>query len=251
MKTYNEDFFAFHLNDSISSAQEIIPIVIDYVHPNSVIDVGCGNGTWLAVWEKHGITDITGIDGDYVKVQDLLIDTKNFIAFNLEKGFVSDRKYSLVTSLEVAEHINSQAAETFIKSLCNLGDIILFSAAVPGQEGTLHVNEQYPEYWISLFSKNGFVPIDNIRKRIWTNQRISWWYRQNIFLFMHQSQIEKNAEFKKDFENTNVGFVNIIHPELLKDKMVELYSYRPLIRNPLKLAKFVIEKSLKKLKRKF
>jgi SAM-dependent methyltransferase len=251
MKTYNKDFFEFHFNVSTSSAHEIIPIIIEYVQPTSVIDVGCGNGTWLAVWEKHGIADITGVDGDYVNVDELLIDKKYFIPFNLEKGFTSDRKYSLVTCLEVAEHINPNSAENFIKSLCNLGDIIAFSAAIPGQEGTLHVNEQYPEYWIALFAKNDFVPIDSIRKRIWNNQKISWWYRQNIFFFIRKNQITGSAKFQKALESTDTEFVNIIHPELFKNKLIELDTYRPLIRNPLKLAKYLVEKGFKKIKRKY
>jgi 2-polyprenyl-3-methyl-5-hydroxy-6-metoxy-1,4-benzoquinol methylase len=78
-KTYQDNFFNYHLEDSINSAKEVIPIVLKYIKPASVIDVGCGVGTWLSVWKQQGITDIQGVDGEYVNLKELLIEPDKFI----------------------------------------------------------------------------------------------------------------------------------------------------------------------------
>ena len=126
-------------------------------------------GAWLSAWKEFGIKDIFGVDGDYIKEKELLIERENFLRADLEKGFKTTRQFDLVCCLEVAEHIQSNNADNFITSLCSLGDIILFSAAIPGQEGTLHYNEQYPDFWIELFAKHNFTAYDNIRQQVWTN----------------------------------------------------------------------------------
>ena len=68
---YGEEFFAEHHGGARSSAERIVPRVIDLLHPQSAIDVGCGTGTWLAVFQQHGVSDIFGIDGDYVRQETL------------------------------------------------------------------------------------------------------------------------------------------------------------------------------------
>jgi len=197
---------------SISSAEQIIPLVLEYVNPKSVLDVGCGVGTWLSVWEKKGISDILGVDGDYVKREELLIEESKFIAVDLEKGLNIDRKFDLVSCLEVAEHINPSFAEKLIHSLCSLSDVILFSAAIPGQEGTLHVNEQYPSYWANIFTKNNFIPIDCIRKNIWDNEKVSYWYRQNVLVYVNKRCIQNFERLELEANQTNPNFLNLVHP---------------------------------------
>jgi ribosomal protein L11 methylase PrmA len=41
-------------------------LVSDLIQPKSVVDVGCGLGTWLTAFNKEGVEDILGIDGEYV-----------------------------------------------------------------------------------------------------------------------------------------------------------------------------------------
>jgi hypothetical protein len=60
----------------------------------------------------------------------------------------------------------------------------LFSAAIPGQGGDGHLNEQWPAYWIERFVARGLKCFDRIRPLIWQNSGISTWYRQNMLLFM-------------------------------------------------------------------
>lgn len=243
-KTYQDNFFDFHLQDSINSAKEIIPIVLKYIQPSSVIDVGSGVGTWLSIWEKLGVADIVGVDGSYVDKEKLLIEKPMFVTANLENGFKTDRKFDLVECLEVAEHIQPKNAGNFIASLCDLGDIILFSAAIPGQEGTLHYNEQYPEFWIELFARNNFSPYDCIRQQVWTNDKVSWWYRQNIMFFINDKAKEKYLSIIKEEQSV----LSMVHPELLKYKSAKADNYEKILQNPFTALRYFAGRFLRKIK---
>jgi hypothetical protein len=86
----------------------------------------------------------------------LKIPKECFAEVELDKGISVDRKYDLAISVEVAEHLPPNAADIFIESIVKASDIVLFSAAIPFQGGTNHINEQWPEYWNKLFNKNGY-----------------------------------------------------------------------------------------------
>jgi SAM-dependent methyltransferase len=245
---YNDDFYNDHSQMSISSAEEIIPKVFDYIKPRSVVDIGCGIGTWLKVWEKFDVNDVLGVDGDYINRDRLLISEEKFIAANLEHGFNCSRKFDLVTCLEVAEHINESESEKFVKSLCNLGDIILFSAAIPGQEGTYHVNEQYPDYWQKLFAKNKFVPVDCLRKRIWANDRVSTWYKQNLLFYVQEIQLNHLDQLKIQSANTEVSFLNLVHPETFNYKCKRISFYEGILKSPRRLFRYFLISLLLKFK---
>lgn len=240
--SYKEEFFNLHLKNSLSSAENIIPVVSAYFKPSSVIDIGCGTGAWLKIWNDMGVRDITGVDGEYVNMSDLLIDKANFISFNLEQGYKGTRKYDLVTSLEVAEHIRPEFSEVFIESLCSLGDVILFSAAIQGQEGTYHFNEQYPLYWSELFEKRGYVAIDCLRDKIWNNEKISWWYRQNVLLFVNKEKLAGYEQLNMEYNRTGGKVLSIVHPELLKIKLAQIKYLKKSLHNPFMMAGYYVKK---------
>ncbi|MET3886884.1 methyltransferase domain-containing protein [Niastella sp. OAS944] len=162
-KHYNADFYADQQNGSYLSAQRVLPIVNAVFKPASVVDVGCGVGYWLKVWkEETQVKEVKGIEGPYVTPAMLKVDPA-FVQFqDLKEPVKLDRKFDLAMSLEVAEHLPASHAEQFVQSLTSLSNVVLFSAAVIGQEGTYHINEQMPEYWSNLFQKFGFVPVDYI-----------------------------------------------------------------------------------------
>jgi hypothetical protein len=243
-KTYQDNFFNYHLEDSISSAKAVIPVVLKYIKPASVIDVGCGVGTWLSVWKEQGITDIQGVDGTYVDLKNLLIEEDKFIKADLDNGFKTNRRYDLVSCLEVAEHIKIENAENFIASLCNLGNVILFSAAIPGQEGTMHFNEQYPQFWIDLFAKYSFTPYDCVRQQIWNNEKISWWYRQNVMFFVN----DKVKEQYPSITNEKQEVLPLVHPKLLYYKTRMVNGYENVLRNPYTVLRYFARKYLDKSK---
>ena len=139
--------------------------------PGFVVDVGCGHGTWLAAFQECGITDLTGIDGPWVKTEDILINATQYRSFDLAQPFDLERRFDLALSLEVAEHLAPASASSFVDSLVRLAPVVLFAAAIPGQGGVMHVNEQWPGYWVALFNERGYVAIDAIRPQIWDTPR--------------------------------------------------------------------------------
>jgi SAM-dependent methyltransferase len=210
---YNKRFFA-HVHETASaSAMAAVPVILDLIQPKSVIDVGCGTGDWLLAFRKYGVNDIFGIDGEYVDRSLLAFSQENFRALDLTKPFDVERTYDLALCLEVAEHLAPECASNFIESLTKLAPIILFSAAIPLQGGTHHVNEQWPEYWAELFASKGFVPLDILRKRLWNNDQIDVWYRQNILFFCRKDIVFNDTTLKEAFMSTNPSKLTVVHPE--------------------------------------
>lgn len=214
MRIYGDDFYRGRQEGSIRSAREIIPLVLELIKPKSVIDVGCGVGTWLRVFTEFGVPDIMGVDGNWVEKEMLQIPEEQFLSFDLKKPFRIDRQFDLVVSLEVAEHLPIESAETFLDSLVRLGPVILFSAAIPFQIGRHHVNEQWPDYWVQHFQKRGYLVIDAIRKKIWQNDSVEYWYAQNILIFARQDYIERHPPLKKELENTVTSQLSVVHPRM-------------------------------------
>lgn len=213
MQPYTNEFYRTQRDGSRLSAQAIVPLVLALVKPQSVVDVGCGVGTWLSVFKRFGIEDVCGVDGEYVDRNMLEIPESQFLAFDLTRPIEIDRQFDLVVSVEVAEHLPEQCAKTFVQSLTKLGPIVLFSAAIPFQGGTCHVNEQWPDYWANYFKDNGYEAIDCIRKRVWQNDKIEWWYSQNILLFSRKDHLAGHPLLKKEFENTDPSQLSIVHPK--------------------------------------
>ena len=165
------------------SAHALLPLVKQQVRPASILDVGCGQGAWLAVWSELGVVEAYGLDGDHVNKDALLIPRERFQAVDLRKPWSIGRRFDMVQSLEVAEHLPAASAETFVQCLCAHGDVVLFSSAQPGQGGLGHVNERKLSYWAGLFAANGYAAYDSIRPLIVRQTVIDPWYRFNTLLF--------------------------------------------------------------------
>lgn len=79
-----------------------------------------------------GEVRIQGLDGNYVPAKYRVISEQEFCPTDLSNPIKLNKRFDLVISLEVAEHLPEKRAEGFIQDLCSLGDLVLFSAAVPG-----------------------------------------------------------------------------------------------------------------------
>lgn len=195
------------------SAMEVLPHVFDFVQPKSVVDIGCGGAAWLSACYALGIKNILGIDGDYVDPGKLKIPRQKFQAHDLKQPLVIDQTFDLAMSLEVAEHIPREYAEIFIGSLVRLAPVVLFSGAIPFQDGVGHVNEQWPAYWASLFRQHGYQAVDCIRKKVWNNGHVDTWYKQNIMLFVEIGYLECHEALLREARICNQFPLNIVHPD--------------------------------------
>jgi SAM-dependent methyltransferase len=221
---YGTAFFDEVADGTRESAQLVVPVVNELVRPASVLDVGCATGTWLAEWGQVGVQDLLGIDGDYVDRTALKFPVEQFKPVDLSRPFNLDRKFDLVQTLEVAEHLDETCADTFVQSLARHSDTILFSAAIPGQGGTHHVNERWQSYWAEKFEKAGYTGYDVIRPRFWTDSRVQYWYRQNMLLFARG----------RSFGDAVTSF-DLVHPEMWESGR----TYKQIFRNaPIGLARF-------------
>ena len=188
MYAYRTDFYRFLASFAVRSAQRIVPLLTAALPVRSVADFGCGQGAWLSVWAARG-TSVTGVDGPYIDTTVLLIDPGNFHAADLSAPIDLCRQFDLVQSLEVAEHLPLAKAEQFVDTLTAHGSRVLFSAAVPGQGGENHLNEQPLGYWRAIFRKRGYAAIDYLRPLICEDPKIAIWYRCNILLYVKDEMV--------------------------------------------------------------
>ena len=223
-----------------SAASEVVPILQSWFNAKSIIDIGCGTGTWLKVAKSLGVKNVLGVDGDHVPREMLQISEEEFISKDLCQGFDLKQKFDLVLSLEVAEHLPESVSETFVDSLCKHGNLIVFSAAVPGQGGQNHLNEQWPTYWNEKFIKRGYKIYDVVKALIWNNDKIEYWYKQNIVLY-------SSEDISALFTERKTLISPVIHPETFNKMIEEVKFWRQLYerqqaRGPLSLFKEGIKK---------
>ncbi|MCV7195471.1 glycosyltransferase [Mycobacterium angelicum] len=204
---YTPAFYHWQAAGSAASARVIVPMLAALTRPGSVLDVGCGVGGWVGVWLDSG-ADAIGVDGDYVPLDQLCVAPDRFRAHDLTTPLDLGRRFDMVTCLEVAEHLPPEAAETLVDSLCGHADTIAFSAAVPGQGGTGHLNERWPTYWAKLFAAHGYRPYDLLRSKLWWDERCEWWYRQNLLVYA-TDEVARERGWPE-----TTGPLDMVHPEL-------------------------------------
>ena len=204
---YDTGFYEQQMAGSLQSARKVVPILLSVVPARSVIDIGCGVGTWLTVFREHGLERILGVDGDYVDRAMLQIPADSFVAADLRQPFEAGR-FDLAVSVEVAEHIDEAHAETFVRNLTAASDVVAFSAGIPDQGGADHVNEQWPSYWAEKFAAHGYRAVDSIRPLIWNDPEIDFWYRQNLLLFVNTAGAAGDPGDGRD-----PSMLDLVHPE--------------------------------------
>ncbi len=183
--SYDELFYVYQRQGSARSARTVLPHLVNVLGVRSVLDVGCGAGAWLAEYNKLGVSDILGVDGEYVDRSVLLIDPKSFVPRDIGQPFDFQRTFDLVQCLEVGEHVATNASGQLVDNIVRHGKRILFSAAVPGQGGENHINEQPYEFWRDLFRKRGYRLYDFLRPAVRDAVEVEPWYRYNMLFFAH------------------------------------------------------------------
>jgi predicted transcriptional regulator YdeE len=249
MTTYTQDAFEHRTRHerTVPSARIILSLLLQNIPAvDSAVDVGCGVGTWLSVLKKEkGVKTIQGIDGAWVDESWLEIPEDSFQRADLSQPFKLSQRFDLAISLEVAEHLPPASAKGFVRSLTELSDYVLFSAAIPFQGGKDHINEQWQSYWVELFAAQGYVTYDFIRTEIWNDDQIPFWYRQNILFFARK---EQTAEVKaKPLDDGNGALPLLtVHPDLYLAKIYQAKSVQGSLWLFLKAIKDAVQSALKK-----
>lgn len=211
--TYDNRFYDDLVNTAGPSASIIVPMIHDLVHPKSVIDIGCGDGSWLSAFQACGTNDIQGLDGEWLDETVLKFPRDRFTRTDLFAPITINRTFDLAVSLEVAEHLPESRAAQFVQELTGAAPVVLFSAAIPLQEGPNHINEQWPSYWAAHFARCGYVPVDAIRTRVWTNPDVTWWYKQNLLIYVDEKKLDAYPALKAARETFGGEALDLVHPE--------------------------------------
>ncbi len=179
------------LDGSTESARAASTLLMDAIAPKSVVDVGCGLGAWLAVMHEHGVDDVLGYDGPWVDRSLLLIAPGEYRVADLSEPLSAERRFELALCLEVAHLLEPEQAASLVDTLVALADVVVFGAAIPGQGGLHHVNEQWPRYWWELFSVRGYVATDPFRAALWEQPDVKWWFAQNMVCYARADALER------------------------------------------------------------
>jgi SAM-dependent methyltransferase len=241
MREYQASFYENLDRTARPSAERIVPLVMRWVRPASVVDVGCGDGSWLATFAAHGAREVLGLDGDWVRTDQLKIPAASFVRAALDRPIELERRFDLAMSLEVAEHLPPGRAVGFVRDLARLAPVVLFSAAIPEQGGLNHVNEQWPDWWADLFAGQGLVAVDALRWRIWNEPDVTWWYKQNIVLYATEEALARHAELARARELSPGGVARLVHPHKYEEA---LRKGRPSLRRWLKMGPAALRNTL-------
>jgi SAM-dependent methyltransferase len=221
--TYDDRFFRMFGDEPDESSGQVLRTAFAFLKPDSVVDIGCGTGKWIAMALMLGAREGFGVDGGYVPREQRLIPPDRFIEHDLENfPLALGRKFDMAICLEVAEHLSRRRSASFVAELCGLSNLILFSAAPPFQEGTHHVNEQWLEYWGILFRREQFVPVDVIRDQIWLNGDVQWYYRQNTIFFCRETvaaRLFPRGGIVRD------NLLTRLHPEMLLASISKFWPF--------------------------
>lgn len=161
--------------------------------PKSIIDFGCGLG-WLLWYFKTRfmITDIMGIEPNPEIQYELRNELNKYIyPLSLSEPLFLERKFDMAVSFEAAEHIKAKYSNIIIENIARHSDLVVFSAAHPGQGGYGHLNEQHKEYWIERFEKNGMKLDSSDTETISTMIRkygCKQWYWENVMIFRREGE---------------------------------------------------------------
>lgn len=154
LSLYNEKFFEWHLKHAREYSIKTMDWYIDNFAPTSVVDFGCGIGSYLESANSRGLK-IKGYDISQQASKYTPHHLLEFIEYTDCTKELSVSKYDCVISFETAEHIDPSGTDQFITNIVNaVGSTLLFTAAPPGQLGTGHINMHPKQYWIDLISNN-------------------------------------------------------------------------------------------------
>lgn len=149
-----------------------------------MIDFGCAIGAYLEPFYDDGL-DIKGLEGNSDAFAHAVVPREYLEKYDLRDQYTPERSYDLALCFELAEHLPEKFADNLVDSLTMSSNIVVMTAATPGQGGTHHVNEQPREYWYEKFESRGYgydpEAVEELRNRIEVER--STWIPDNLIVF--------------------------------------------------------------------
>lgn len=204
---FTDDVYAQIRDGARRSAAAVVPILMRDFAPRSVLDVGGGEGWWARAFaDLGGEGTVLEFSAPYYSQ-----DNVSFQSVDLERdprGWSLPNLPDLALCLEVAEHLSARAAAPLVEMLAQSAPVVVFSAAVPGQGGHGHINEQWPEYWVKLFREHDYAATDYLRWIVWNNDLVEPWYRQNLLVFAQPETLTERLYHRR----WEFAAPSVVHP---------------------------------------
>ncbi|MBV8713441.1 MAG: glycosyltransferase family 2 protein [Chloroflexi bacterium] len=167
--------------------------IAERYQPASVLDVGCGIGAYLRLLNKLGAEDVFGVDA--LAPEMTALGPGQYAFHDLTNPLDLGRTFDLVVCTEVAEHLDPASARKLIGTVAkHARELIVFSAAEPGQPGNGHINCQPLPHWLDLWRQHGWRPeaIDSLALR--TLASLSW-FRRNLMVLRPEGRVHHDGTF--------------------------------------------------------
>ena len=138
--------------------EDLWPWLIDTFNVKTMLDVGCGTGESMRWFTGRGI-EASGIEGLPWNVQKCNErGPEKIILHDFKEGPCQVEKVDLMWCADVAEHIEEEYVDNFIKTLTQCRVLAMCQGGVSNAEdGWHHVNNQPSEYWKKKLKVAGMV----------------------------------------------------------------------------------------------
>lgn len=214
---YDREYFIARQAGWDSSAAVLAPLLLSLFQVRSAVEVGCGTANLLAALSRLGVPDVLGLCGPDDPPDLMRVAPDRLRAWDLGQLAPLGRRFDLACSIEVGEHIAAERAEQFVALLVAAAPVVLFGAAITGQGGPGHVNEQRQAWWAARFARHGYVPVDCIRAAIWGTPGLEWYYAQNLLIYCTPDMVPPGHA-----PVTSALYLNLVHDRVMQ----------PLLRGP-------------------
>lgn len=203
--------------------------IVSEINPKSVLDVGCAFGFLVEALRDSNV-EAYGIDVSDYAISQVRDDIKEYCKVqNISEKL--QKKYDLITCIEVVEHIDSELIPIVIENICNATENVIFSSTPFEYEDETHISVHGPEYWAEQFCKHGFyhdinydcsyisVQAMRFRKGKKTNCEIVREYERMLFE-KHQENVAlrklvyESKQQKEIYQNAYNEHVDMINNEL-------------------------------------
>ncbi len=194
---YSDKYYKRHFIQYREWENKIGEYIFNVFNTKSVLDLGCGVGSYLEGLYISGCKDLLGIELNFNNAKKYLVnDISSFvIEGDVTKEINLDRKFDCVISFEVGEHINPNGMNTFINNITSYANkYIIFTAAGPGQRGTGHINLTEKKIWIKEIVSKGFLYKKHLVKRCkidWKEFNVASYIIRNLMIFKREKWINQ------------------------------------------------------------